>query len=61
MDRKPIHVTCPACWQDCELDIDPTLGDQQFIEDCWVCCRPMNITVTLWDGEVQVEVSDGND
>ena len=61
MELQHIQIACPACWQNCELEIDPTLGDQDFIEDCWVCCRPMKVQVTVWDGEVQVDVSDGNE
>jgi hypothetical protein len=61
MTLEPVSVSCPACWQTVELDIDPALGDQQFVEDCQVCCRPMQVEVTVWDGEVQVDVSSAND
>lgn len=44
-------VTCPYCGENVELAIDPGGGAvQRYIEDCEVCCRPMELTVT-WDEE----------
>ena len=30
-----------------ERDALPKLPDQSYIEDCSVCCRPINITTTI--------------
>lgn len=50
-------VTCPSCWQPHELQIDPSAGDQRYVEDCSVCCRPMLVTVSAGsDGALSVEV-----
>jgi hypothetical protein len=27
--------------------VDPSAGEQCYIEDCSVCCRPMLLTVTV--------------
>jgi hypothetical protein len=44
-------ITCPYCGQEIELAIDPGGGAvQQYIEDCEVCCQPMQLTVR-WDEE----------
>ncbi|HSJ23239.1 MAG TPA: CPXCG motif-containing cysteine-rich protein [Longimicrobiales bacterium] len=44
-------VECPHCGEENELAVDPGGGIlQQYIEDCEVCCRPMQLTVT-WDDE----------
>ena len=49
-------ITCPYCGEAIELLIDDSAGDQQYIEDCQVCCRPINISVTIDDaGELQVD------
>ena len=46
-------VSCPYCGQEVELIVDPTGGaQQQYVEDCDVCCQPLSIRVTL-DGEGQ--------
>jgi hypothetical protein len=36
-------VTCPYRWQ-AEITIDLSAGDQTYVEDCSVCCRPMVIS-----------------
>ena len=48
-------ITCPYCGEAIDLLIDDSAGDQQYIEDCQVCCRPITISVTLDEtGEPQV-------
>jgi len=48
-------IDCPYCGEAIELLIDDSAGDQQYIEDCQVCCRPITITVAIDDaGELQV-------
>ncbi len=38
---------CPYCGELIEIVIDPSAGDyQQYIEDCFVCCRPIVLTVS---------------
>jgi hypothetical protein len=54
-------VCCPACWQPLVLEVDPSVSSQVYIEDCSVCCQPMRVEITLVEGEVQIEVSPGND
>ena len=48
---------CPYCGEKIEIVVDPTAGEhQQYIEDCFVCCRPIMLTVeTDFDsGELQI-------
>lgn len=41
-------VRCPHCGEEIELEVDPTAGRrQQFVEDCWVCCRPIEFSLNL--------------
>ena len=48
-------IDCPYCGEAIELLIDDSAGDQQYIEDCQVCCRPITITMAIDDeGELQV-------
>lgn len=53
-----IDTNCPACGEPVTLVIDVTAGRRQtYVEDCWVCCRPMQVVVTVHgDDEVDVEV-----
>ncbi|WP_462381575.1 CPXCG motif-containing cysteine-rich protein [Pseudomonas sp. Marseille-QA0892] len=32
---------CPYCGEPVEAVLDLSAGDQQYIEDCSVCCRPI--------------------
>ena len=45
-------VTCPHCGEVFPLSIDTSQGDQSFIEDCTVCCRPMQLMVRCRPGEI---------
>ena len=46
-DLTPVPIICPYCGSSLELLIDTSAGNQEYIEDCEVCCEPMDITVTL--------------
>ena len=55
-------VQCPYCGEPVEITLDPGSGSQQdYIEDCAVCCRPWNVSVTYHDdgtADVVVDASD---
>jgi len=36
---------CPFCWQHISMLLDTTINKQLFIEDCEVCCNPIEINV----------------
>jgi hypothetical protein len=41
-------LICPHCGEPIDTFPDPGGGEhQQYIEDCFVCCRPMTIEATL--------------
>jgi hypothetical protein len=55
-------VSCPYCGESVEITLDPGSGaNQQYIEDCQVCCRPWVVSVS-YDEEgtahVYVDASD---
>lgn len=45
-------VSCPFCGESMTILVDTSAGGQSYIEDCQVCCRPMNIEFTCVDGEI---------
>lgn len=55
-------VRCPYCGEMIDVMIDCSVPNQNYIEDCSVCCRPINfdVTVTL-DDELRIIVSDDNE
>jgi transcription elongation factor Elf1 len=50
LDFQTIH--CPYCGEPLDIAVDVSAGDQQYVEDCQVCCRPINMVVTLDEDEV---------
>ena len=44
---ESIYEQCPYCGESIELLIDASGGDEEYIEDCEVCCRPWNVSVEL--------------
>jgi hypothetical protein len=42
---------CPHCWQDISMLLDPAYS-QTYVEDCEVCCNPIELTVGFEDGEL---------
>jgi hypothetical protein len=42
-----IEVSCPWCCEPTGLCIDLTAGDQSCIEDCQVCCQPIQMEVRI--------------
>jgi len=43
---------CPYCLAEITMLIDPSISSQQYIEDCEVCCNPIEIRVALQEGEI---------
>lgn len=50
-------VECPYCGESIELTLDPGSGpEQDYVEDCEVCCKPWQVTVR-YDDEGHADVS----
>lgn len=45
-------LQCPYCGEPIEAVVDCSIEEQEYIEDCSVCCRPITIIVATADGEV---------
>lgn len=56
-------ISCPYCNEHNEILLDHSAGEnQQYIEDCQICCQPMVITVFQnSEGEIEVEVKHENE
>jgi len=47
-------IQCPYCGEQVELVIDCSIGQQTYIEDCTVCCKPIVLTVSSVDETLSV-------
>jgi transcription elongation factor Elf1 len=41
---------CPFCMEQISMVIEVFSGNQSYVEDCEVCCRPIEIKYTCEDG-----------
>lgn len=54
----PPHMTeeyfffCPYCWQQISFILDLSVVEQTYIEDCEVCCNPIEVHIQAEGGEV---------
>ncbi len=37
------RIDCPYCGEQYDISVDCSMGGQQYVEDCPVCCQPMEI------------------
>jgi len=50
------RYVCPSCGEEIVVPVDASAGeDQEYVEDCPVCCAPVQLLVRVEeDGEVTV-------
>jgi len=44
-----VVVTCPYCWEQYETQVDLTGGSSIYVEDCQVCCQPIELSLVVSD------------
>lgn len=56
------RINCPFCAESMTILLDLSAGNQSYIEDCQVCCQPMQVSFDLLDdpGRMQ-DARFGND
>jgi hypothetical protein len=42
--------TCPHCWEEISFVLDTSVENQTYVEDCEVCCHPIEVRYSV-DGE----------
>lgn len=43
---------CPYCGEEISMLLDPSVLQQTYIEDCEVCCNPIEVMVRFGNGEL---------
>ena len=57
-----IFIRCPYCGEQISVMVDDSVTEQQYTEDCQVCCRPMLMHVTVGhDGSLRVDARNENE
>jgi transcription elongation factor Elf1 len=53
MEEIEKFFRCPYCHQKISMLLDVSVDDTQvYIEDCEVCCRPIQITYSVSEGQI---------
>jgi len=56
------NISCPYCGETISVLVDDSLPEQNYVEDCQVCCRPIVLDVTVdLDGDIQVSARSENE
>ena len=51
-------IGCPYCGETITILVDNSLPEQEYVEDCQVCCRPIVLNASVdSDGDVAVAAS----
>jgi transposase-like protein len=58
---ETIAIQCPYCGESYETVVDLSAGSQRYIEDCAVCCRPIEITLQVGDDGELIDVGTNTD
>lgn len=43
---------CPYCWESISMLIDISQAKQSYIEDCEVCCNPIQLNISTENNEI---------
>ncbi len=44
---------CPYCWEEISMLLDASVDEQTYVEDCEVCCNPIEVSAQFSDQELQ--------
>lgn len=46
------YFQCPHCWEEISMLFDTSVKNQTYIEDCEVCCNPIEIRTRFINGKL---------
>jgi hypothetical protein len=56
------RIDCPYCGEGFDISVDCSAGNQQYVEDCPVCCQPIEIATDIdFDGTLLGVLAQRND
>ncbi|MGE0482751.1 MAG: CPXCG motif-containing cysteine-rich protein [Gammaproteobacteria bacterium] len=47
LEQREAFVTCPYCGESISVLIDTSIETQDYVEDCEVCCRPLELSARI--------------
>jgi len=62
MDLLQTHqLSCPYCGEEIQIVVDCSVSEQDYIEDCQVCCRPIHFHIEIEGEHVQIQAQHENE
>ena len=55
------NIDCPYCGESIEIVVDASIPQQEYIEDCQVCCRPITLRIEIQGASILLEALHEND
>ena len=52
MDQVEQFFSCPCCGERISMLFDTSIAGQTMVEDCEVCCRPLEVRYGVRDSEI---------
>ena len=62
MIQQEAALQCPYCGEEITITVETAVGDQSYVEDCAVCCRPIALNIEIdEDGAPLITASKENE
>lgn len=42
-----VRIDCPYCGEPFDVEVDCSAGNDQYVEDCQVCCQPVLVITNV--------------
>ena len=55
------QIQCPYCGEQIDMEVDVSGGEQSYIEDCSVCCRPIEVHLVQLGEDWQLQLRRDDD
>ena len=52
MNQIEQFFSCPHCSEHISMLLDLSVAEQRYVEDCEVCCAPIEISYSAYDDEL---------
>ena len=50
-------AVCPYCWESIYFEIDLSEPNQEYVEDCQVCCNPILLRISCFGDTINIETA----
>ena len=53
-NEEELFFQCPYCFQRISFLVEELYGNQSYIEDCEVCCQPIEVSLIFEEESIQI-------